>query len=71
MTPNLGQGACQTIVDAVMLALCLREADEADHTGVTDALRRYEGLRADRVATVVRRSRRIGQVGQLENLLLC
>jgi 2-polyprenyl-6-methoxyphenol hydroxylase-like FAD-dependent oxidoreductase len=66
MTPNLGQGACQAIEDAVVLAWCLGE-----RSAVIDALRRYEGLRADRVAMVVRRSRRIGQVGQLENPLLC
>jgi 2-polyprenyl-6-methoxyphenol hydroxylase-like FAD-dependent oxidoreductase len=71
MTPNLGQGACQAIEDAVVLARCLREVDEAASEGVADALRRYEGLRAARTARIVRRSRRIGQVGQLENPLLC
>jgi 2-polyprenyl-6-methoxyphenol hydroxylase-like FAD-dependent oxidoreductase len=71
MTPNLGQGACQAIEDAVVLARCLLDVDEADSMEVAHALRRYEGLRAERVATIVRRSRRIGQVGQLENPLLC
>ena len=66
ITPNLGQGACQAIEDAVVLARCLREVD-----GVADALRRYEELRAARTARIVRQSRRIGQVGQLENPLLC
>ena len=66
MTPNLGQGACQAIEDAVVLARCLREVD-----GVADALRRYEELRAARTARIVRQSRRIGRVGQLENPLLC
>jgi 2-polyprenyl-6-methoxyphenol hydroxylase-like FAD-dependent oxidoreductase len=66
MTPNLGQGACQAVEGAVVLARCLNEG------GVTaDALRRYERLRSDRVAMVVRRSRRVGRVGQLENPLLC
>jgi FAD-dependent urate hydroxylase len=66
MTPNLGQGACQAIEDAVVLARCVREG------GTTvDALRRYERLRSGRVAMVVRRSRRVGRVGQLENPLLC
>jgi 2-polyprenyl-6-methoxyphenol hydroxylase-like FAD-dependent oxidoreductase len=66
MTPNLGQGACQTIEDAVVLARCLDEGG-----AIAEALRRYERLRADRTAMVVRRSRRVGVVGQLENALLC
>jgi 2-polyprenyl-6-methoxyphenol hydroxylase-like FAD-dependent oxidoreductase len=66
MTPNLGQGACQAIEDAVVLARCLSEGG-----ATADALRRYERLRSDRVAMVVRRSRRVGMVGQLENPLLC
>jgi 2-polyprenyl-6-methoxyphenol hydroxylase-like FAD-dependent oxidoreductase len=66
MTPNLGQGACQAIEDAVVLARCLREGG-----ATADALRRYERLRSDRVAMVVRRSRRVGMVSQVENPLLC
>jgi 2-polyprenyl-6-methoxyphenol hydroxylase-like FAD-dependent oxidoreductase len=66
MTPNLGQGACQAVEDAVVLARCLREGDPT-----ADSLRRYERLRSDRVAMVVRRSRRVGMVGQVENPLLC
>jgi 2-polyprenyl-6-methoxyphenol hydroxylase-like FAD-dependent oxidoreductase len=66
MTPNLGQGACQAIEDTVVLARCLRESGES-----AGALRRYEALRSDRTAAIVRRSRRIGWVGQLENPFLC
>jgi 2-polyprenyl-6-methoxyphenol hydroxylase-like FAD-dependent oxidoreductase len=66
MTPNLGQGACQAVEDAVVLARSLNEGG-----ATADALRSYERLRSDRVAMVVRRSRRIGRVGQLENPLLC
>jgi 2-polyprenyl-6-methoxyphenol hydroxylase-like FAD-dependent oxidoreductase len=66
MTPNLGQGACQAIEDAVVLARCLRERG-----ATASALRLYEQLRSDRVAMVVRRSRRVGMVGQLRNPLLC
>jgi 2-polyprenyl-6-methoxyphenol hydroxylase-like FAD-dependent oxidoreductase len=66
MTPNLGQGACQAIEDAVVLARCLREGG-----ATADSLRRYERLRSGRVAMVVRRSRRVGMVGQVENPLLC
>ena len=66
MTPNLGQGACQAIEDAVVLARCLREDGP-----VAGALRHYEGLRAGRTAAIVRRSRRIGKIGQLQNPVLC
>ena len=67
MTPNLGQGACQAMEDAVVLARCLA----ARNAGTADTLRRYERLRSARVAMVARRSRRIGMVGQVANPLLC
>ena len=66
MTPDLGQGACQAIEDAVVLARCLKE--ESD---VASALRLYEARRADRTAYLVRLSRRLSQVGQLESPLAC
>jgi 2-polyprenyl-6-methoxyphenol hydroxylase-like FAD-dependent oxidoreductase len=66
MTPNLGQGACQAIEDAVVLARCLGESG-----ATAEAVRRYERLRSNRAAMVVRRSRRVGAVGQVENPVLC
>ena len=66
MTPDLGQGACQAIEDAVVLAGCLKEAGE-----IEAALGLYEARRADRTAYVVRQSRRLARTGQLENPLLC
>lgn len=66
MTPNLGQGACQAIEDAVVLARCL-----GDGGATTESLRSYERLRSDRVAMVVRRSRRVGMVAQVENPAIC
>ena len=66
MTPNLGQGACQAIEDAVVLAACVRE--EGD---IAAALRLYEERRKERTAMIARRSRILGRAGQLENLLLC
>ncbi|SFC19081.1 2-polyprenyl-6-methoxyphenol hydroxylase [Streptomyces aidingensis] len=60
MTPNLGQGACQALEDAVTLADCLdRTAD------VAAALRRYDLLRRPRAQAIARRSARLGAVGQL------
>jgi 2-polyprenyl-6-methoxyphenol hydroxylase-like FAD-dependent oxidoreductase len=65
MTPNMGQGACTAIEDAVVLARCVGAA------GATPAaLRRYEALRAPRTRWIVRQSRRIGRLGQLEHPVL-
>ena len=65
-TPNFGQGACQAMEDAVVLADCLARA-----TDVAAALRSYEARRRDRTAFVTRASRRFGAVSQWENPLLC
>ncbi len=59
MTPNMGQGACQAIEDAAVLAACLRA--EADGPR---GLRRYEATRAARAHDFVRRSWRLGRLGQ-------
>jgi 2-polyprenyl-6-methoxyphenol hydroxylase-like FAD-dependent oxidoreductase len=66
MTPELGQGACQAIEDAVVLARCVKEEG-----AVEAVLRFYEARRAERAAYVVRQSRRLARFGQLENPLLC
>lgn len=60
MTPSLGQGACQALEDAVVLADCL--AGVAD---VPAALARYNRLRRPRTQAVVRRSARLNMIGQL------
>ncbi len=52
MRPHLGQGGCQAIEDASVLAQLLPGA-----TSVVDALRQYERRRRRRAATVVRLSR--------------
>ena len=66
MTPSLGQGACQAIEDAAVLADVWRSADS-----VTAGLRRYEDRRIGRTSSVVRRSRRMGRAMQNENYLVC
>ena len=65
MTPNLGQGACQAIEDAVVLGQCL-----ARQPDVAEALRAYESRRIARTTALVKQSRAIGRLGQLENPLL-
>lgn len=60
MTPNLGQGACQALEDAVTLAHCLDSTPD-----VTAALRSYDLLRRPRTQAITRRSARLGVLGQL------
>ncbi|GAB2930682.1 FAD-dependent monooxygenase [Streptomyces heilongjiangensis] len=55
MTPHLGQGACQALEDAVVLA------DRAD---ASDGLHEYDLLRRPRTQYVARRSRLVGRVAQ-------
>ena len=62
-TPNLGQGGCQAMEDALVLARCFER-----HGPTEDALRNYEHLRRRRTATLTRISRYYGRVGQLENI---
>ncbi len=66
MTPNLGQGACQAIEDALVLAGHL--AAGAD---VASSLRRYERERMARTGPVVDASRRIGRFAQAEAAAAC
>jgi 2-polyprenyl-6-methoxyphenol hydroxylase-like FAD-dependent oxidoreductase len=58
MTPNLGQGACQAIEDAVVLATY------ADRAG---GLARYSAVRVPRTTEVAAASRRIGRLTQISN----
>jgi 2-polyprenyl-6-methoxyphenol hydroxylase-like FAD-dependent oxidoreductase len=62
-TPNLGQGGCQAMEDAVVLARCFEKYGASE-----DALRNYERLRYARTAALTRISRYYGRVGQLENI---
>jgi 2-polyprenyl-6-methoxyphenol hydroxylase-like FAD-dependent oxidoreductase len=67
MTPNLGQGGCQAIEDALVLARCLAE----NRVAVEASLRRYESLRIPRTRLVVKASRRLGRALQIESPTLC
>jgi 2-polyprenyl-6-methoxyphenol hydroxylase-like FAD-dependent oxidoreductase len=62
MTPDLGQGACQAIEDAVVLAACLSKGRD-----VSSALAEYEAVRLRRVRMVVRASRRLGRIATTES----
>jgi 2-polyprenyl-6-methoxyphenol hydroxylase-like FAD-dependent oxidoreductase len=64
MLPNLGQGACQAIEDAVVLG------DELGGTGdVVAALARYSARRARHTAAVVRASSQMSRIAHLRSPL--
>lgn len=79
MAPNLGQGGCQGIEDAVVLAHLLPAgdgegvADRARSAGGADsvpaALAAYTAARRNRTDAVRVRARRIGRLGALRNPL--
>ncbi|WP_405062675.1 FAD-dependent monooxygenase [Kribbella sp. NBC_01505] len=64
MTPNLGRGACTAIEDAGALARHLQSAPDP-----LTALTRYDAERRPIATKLVKRSRQIGQLGQLDNPL--
>lgn len=66
MTPNLGQGACQAIEDAVVLAAQLQSA-QSPQAG----LRAYEAARRGRANGAVIAARRLGAVVQWQHPLAC
>jgi len=61
MTPNMGQGAGQSIEDAFILANCLEKYPPQE------AFEKYQSLRQTKVLQIVNNSWRIGQIAQLEN----
>jgi 2-polyprenyl-6-methoxyphenol hydroxylase-like FAD-dependent oxidoreductase len=62
MTPNLGQGACQAIEDALVLGLQFNKSGD-----VRTALRSYEKLRQPRANKVVEIAHMLGEIGQWHN----
>ncbi|MCQ6557710.1 FAD-dependent monooxygenase [Paenibacillus mendelii] len=63
MLPNLGQGGAQAMEDAVVLGRCLKKMP----SDIQAALAMYERLRIGRTTKMVRQSRRMGRLVQLEN----
>ncbi|MFD5623996.1 FAD-dependent monooxygenase [Streptomyces yangpuensis] len=70
MAPNLGQGGCQAIEDAVVLARLLPAGDDTGGVdAVPAALAAYTAARRDRTDAVRLRARRVGRLGALRNPL--
>lgn len=63
-TPNLGQGACQAIEDAWALGSALSEG-----TDLSKQISGYEKARMPKANAIVKRSRLIGEIAQLNNPL--
>ncbi len=61
-TPNLGQGGCMALEDALVLAKCF-----AVERSVDSALLRYESLRLPRTRHIQHRSLLMGHIGQWQN----
>ncbi|MCL2899076.1 FAD-dependent urate hydroxylase HpxO [Brenneria tiliae] len=53
-TPDIGQGGCAAMEDAVVLAIAL----QTNSLGITDALQRYQEKRSDRVRDLVLKARK-------------
>jgi 2-polyprenyl-6-methoxyphenol hydroxylase-like FAD-dependent oxidoreductase len=66
MTPNLGQGGCQAIEDAIVLARVLSQTTDA-----AAALRSYEAKRIARANMIIALSRRLGVIGNWTHPLAC
>ena len=64
-TPNMGQGACMAIEDAVVLSNCIAGTDD-----MRSAFQRYERLRIGRTTKIVNTSYTLGKIGQLKHPLL-
>lgn len=62
-TPNLGQGGCLAMEDALVLARCFEKFG-----AVEEALRHYERCRYARTTAITQYSRYYGAVGQWENI---
>lgn len=64
-TPNLGQGACQAVEDAVILA-----AEIKNNPNITNAFKSFEQRRMKRIHWIVNTSWRFGKIAQLDNKFL-
>ncbi len=64
-TPNMGQGACQAIEDAVVLANSMEE-----HSNFEKAFQDFEQKRLTRCKWIVNTSYSLGKAAQLENAFL-
>lgn len=63
-TPNMGQGACQSIEDALAISLCLEK-----EKNIEKAFSNFEKLRIKKANGVINQSWQVGKMAQIENNL--
>lgn len=71
MTPNLGQGACCALEDAVVLAKKLAGALKSEDPSVEGAFRSYGTERWPRIFPLTIRANLVGSILQWENPVVC
>ncbi|GMN31008.1 hypothetical protein TIFTF001_003065 [Ficus carica] len=71
MTPNLGQGACCALEDAVVLARKLANAVKSRSASVEDALSSYGSERWPRIFPLTIRANLVGSALQWDNPVVC
>eukprot|EP00261_Vitis_vinifera_P001889 XP_002265622.4 PREDICTED: uncharacterized protein LOC100253528 [Vitis vinifera] len=71
MTPNLGQGACCALEDAVVLAKKLSDALRLGPESVEGALRLYGSERWPRIFPLTMRANLVGSLLQWDNPVVC
>ncbi|KAJ8557939.1 hypothetical protein K7X08_004705 [Anisodus acutangulus] len=71
MTPNLGQGACCALEDAIVLTKKLAEAIKSKRTSVEDAFKAYGSERWPRIFPLTVRAYLVGALLQWDNPLIC
>ncbi|XP_030524778.1 monooxygenase 2 isoform X2 [Rhodamnia argentea] len=71
MTPNLGQGACCALEDAVVLSRKLANAINSGNGSVESALKSYESERWPRIFPLTVRANLVGSLLQWENPVVC
>ncbi len=64
-TPNLGQGGCQAVEDAFVIAMCLKEIPS-----VEKAFEKYQNIRYEKAVHVVNLSWQFGKMTNIGNPLL-
>jgi len=64
-TPNMGQGACQAIEDAAVLASCLKK-----HPSINNTFQSFEQRRIPRTTKIVNISWTLGKLAQATNPIL-
>lgn len=61
-TPNIGQGACQSIEDALALSICLKNEND-----IEKAFSNFQRLRIKKANGVINQSWQVGKMAQIEN----